>query len=146
MRPVRVRHYAIDQIMAIAKTTNDPDTKQKLAQHINDLATGSPSYGRLVYRIIAIALGAVAILAVVFAFVLLLNKKTVNAAFYTLGSAAIGALGGVFAAPSQSGGAAGPAPAGNGGAAGPAPAGNGGAAGPAPAGNGGAAGPAPAGS
>jgi len=55
------------------------------------------TFGRLVFRIIAIALGLVAILTVVFAFVLSSSGKTVEAAFYTLGASAIGGLSGVLA-------------------------------------------------
>jgi hypothetical protein len=55
------------------------------------------TFGRLVFRIIAIALGVVAISTVIFAFVLSNGDKTVNAAFYTLGASAIGGLSGVLA-------------------------------------------------
>jgi hypothetical protein len=63
-----------------------------------------------VYRLIAIALGLVALLVVVFAFILSLDDRTVESAFYSIGSAAIGALGGVFSPGEASGPAPGPAP------------------------------------
>ncbi len=98
MGPKRLRRYAIDQAIVVAK---DPDIdaalKRQLIQQMNDTAVGPSVYGRLVYRFIAIALGLVAVLVVVLSFALLLGKHTVDSAFYTLGSAAVGALGGVFA-------------------------------------------------
>jgi hypothetical protein len=96
--PRTLRRYAIDKAVEVAKDTsiNNP-TKAALLQYISSTAAGQSAYGRVVYRFIAIALGLVAILVVVFAFALLLGKHTVDSAFYTLGSAAIGALGGVFA-------------------------------------------------
>jgi hypothetical protein len=140
--PVRLRRYAIDQAVAVAQNPSiDPQTRDKIIQQISDIATGPSVYGRLVYRMIAVALGLVAVLAVVFAFVLLLNKHTVDAAFYTLGSAAVGALGGVFAPGGGTGqGAATPGGAGGQGAATPGGAGGQGAATPGGAGGQGAAG------
>ena len=98
-----LRRYALKQAIKVAKDPNiDPAIKGQLIQHMSDTAAQvcsrppSPAYGRLVYRLIAIALGLVAILSVVFSFVLLLGKHMVDSAFYTLGSAAVGALGGVF--------------------------------------------------
>lgn len=108
MGPKRLRRFAIEQAVAVAKDPDiQPAIKEKLLQHVTDTAIGPSVYGRLVYRVIAIALGLVAILVVVFAFVLLLDKHTIDSAFYTLGSAAVGALGGVFA-PHANGGAATP--------------------------------------
>jgi len=145
--PVRLRRYAIDQAVAVAQNPSiDPQSRDKIIQHISDIATGPSAYGRLVYRMIAVALGLVAVLAVVLAFILLLNKHTVDAAFYTLGSAAIGALGGVFApggtgqGTATPGGAAGQGTAPPGGAAGQGAAGPGDAAGGGAAAAGGAAG------
>ncbi len=66
-------------------------------QHALSTAGASAGFGKVVYRVIAVALGLVALLVVVFSFFLLLGKHTVDSAFYTLGSAAVGALGGVFA-------------------------------------------------
>jgi hypothetical protein len=109
MVPKTLRRYAIDQSIAVAKDPSiDPVLKNKLIQQLNETAVGPSVYGRLVYRFIAIALGLVAILVVVLSFVLLLNKHVVDSAFYTLGSAAVGALGGVFAPHSD--GAATPPP------------------------------------
>jgi hypothetical protein len=98
------RRYAIEQAMAVAGGINDEKTKADLVKHVLVTATGSSVYGRLVYRVIAFALGLVAILVVVFSFFLLLGGHSVNPAFWTLGSAAVGALGGVFAAPHGDGG------------------------------------------
>jgi hypothetical protein len=110
MAPKTLRRYAIDQAIAVAKDPQiDAATKDKLIQKLNETALGPSVYGRLVYRLIAIALGLVAVLVVVFAFILLLNKHMVESAFYTLGSAAVGALGGVFAP--HTNGAATPPPA-----------------------------------
>ena len=63
----------------------------------HDTARSNDPYGRLLFRIIAGALGVVAIGTVIFAFVLVHAGKTVDAAFYTLGASAIGGLGGVLA-------------------------------------------------
>jgi hypothetical protein len=105
-----LRRYALKQAIKVAKDPNiDPAIKGQLIQHMSDTAVAapaappSPAYGRLVYRLIAIALGLVAILSVVFSFVLLLGKHRVDSAFYTLGSAAVGALGGVFSPQNASG-------------------------------------------
>jgi len=96
--PSSLRRHAIDVAAEAARDPAiDQATKATLIQQVMDTASGPSVYGRLVYRLIAVALGLVAILVVVFSFVLLLTKHTVNAAFWTLGSAAIGALGGVFA-------------------------------------------------
>ncbi len=55
-------------------------------------------FGRLVYRIIAVSLGLVAVLVVIFAFVVQqTGHASIDAAFYALGSGAIGGLGGVLA-------------------------------------------------
>lgn len=93
-----LRRHTVDELLTIAK---DPQTsnelKGQIVEHVKDTALGSSIYGRLVYRFIAIALGLVALLVVVFSFALLLGGHTVDSAFYTLGSAAVGALGGVFA-------------------------------------------------
>lgn len=98
MIPSSLRRHAIDVAVEAARDPAiDQATKATLIQQVMDTASGQSVYGRLVYRVIAVALGLVAILVVVFSFVLLLTKHTVNAAFWTLGSAAIGALGGVFA-------------------------------------------------
>ena len=90
-----LRRYALKQAIKVAKDPNiDPAIKGQLIQHMSDTAVAAsaapspPAYGRLVYRLIAIALGLVAILSVVFSFVLLLGKHMVDSAFYTLGSAA----------------------------------------------------------
>jgi hypothetical protein len=97
-----LRRYALKQAIKVAKDPNiDPAIKGQLIQQMSDTAVAAPAvptpaYGRLVYRLIAIALGLVAILSVVFSFVLLLGQHKVDSAFYTLGSAAVGALGGVF--------------------------------------------------
>jgi hypothetical protein len=122
-----LRRYALKQAIKVAKDPNiDPAIKGQLIQHMSDTAAAAASsaaassaYGRLVYRLIAIALGLVAILSVVFSFVLLLGKHMVDSAFYTLGSAAVGALGGVFApqGPGSEGGAPGAGSAGAPGAA-----------------------------
>ena len=113
--PVRLRRYAIDQAVAIAQNPAiDAQTRDKIVQQINDIATGPSVYGRLVYRMITVALGLVATLAIVFAFVLLLGHHTVDSAFYALGSAAVGALGGVLA-PGGAGGQGTAAPGGAGG-------------------------------
>ena len=102
-RSLSLRRYAIDKAVTAARDPNiDAETKGKLLQFINDTAIGPSVYGRLVYRLIAISLGLVAILVVIFSFTLLLGKHLVDSAFYTLGSGAIGALGGVLAP--QSGG------------------------------------------
>ena len=105
-----LRRYALKQAIKVAKDPNiDPAIKCQLIQHMSNTAVAanavsrSPAYGRLVYRLIAIALGLVAILSVVFSFVLLLGKHRVDSAFYTLGSAAVGALGGVFSPLNASG-------------------------------------------
>ena len=96
--PKTLRRYALDQTVAVAKDSEiDPALKDKLIQQMNETAMGPSVYGRLVYRFIAIALGLVAILVVAFSFALLLGGHKVDSAFYTLGSAAVGALGGVFA-------------------------------------------------
>jgi hypothetical protein len=103
MGPTSLHRYALEQAIQVAKDPNiDPAIKDKLIQHMGDTAAAASTvaasaYGRLVYRLIAIALGLAAILTIVFSFVLLLGKHMVDSAFYTLGSAAIGALGGVFA-------------------------------------------------
>jgi hypothetical protein len=55
------------------------------------------TFGRLVFRIIAVALSLVALSTVILAFVLSKSGTTVNAAFYTLGASAIGGLSGVLA-------------------------------------------------
>jgi hypothetical protein len=95
--PKSLRHYAIDQIVAVAKEQSTDEAREKLMRQVNEIAIGPSVYGRLVFRFIAIGLGLVAVLVVVFSFALLLSKRTVDSAFYTLGSAAVGALGGVFA-------------------------------------------------
>jgi hypothetical protein len=122
-----LRRYALKQAIKVAKDPNiDLAIKGQLIQYMSDTATAvaapaarppSPAYGRLVYRLIAIALGLVAILSVVFSFVLLLGKHRVDSAFYTLGSAAVGALGGVFS-PQNASGEGPPGPGDAGGAAG----------------------------
>ena len=105
-----LRRYALKQAIKVAKDPNiDPAIKCQLIKHMSNTAISAPAaqpppaYGRLVYRLIAIALGLVAILSVVFSFVLLLGKHRVDSAFYTLGSAAVGALGGVFSPQHASG-------------------------------------------
>jgi len=109
MGPKGFRRFALEQAILVAKDPSiDPAIKSQLIQHISanavkSAAAASSAYGRLVYRIIVIALGLVAILTVVFSFFLLLGKHMVDSAFYTLGSGAIGALGGVFAHPDESG-------------------------------------------
>jgi hypothetical protein len=102
------RRYAVEQAMTVAGTIKDEETKADLVKHVLSTAATSSGYGRVVYRVIAAALGLVAILVVVFSFFLLLGGHPVNPAFWTLGSAAVGALGGVFAAPHGNGGAATP--------------------------------------
>jgi hypothetical protein len=103
MGPTSLHRYALKQAIQVAKDPNiDPAIKDQLIQHMSHTAAAASAvaasaYGRLVYRLIAIALGLAAILTIVFSFVLLLGKHMVDSAFYTLGSAAIGALGGVFA-------------------------------------------------
>ena len=109
MGPKSFRRFALEQAILVAKDPSiDPAIKSQLIQHmsanaVKSAAAASSAYGRLVYRIIVIALGLVAILTVVFSFFLLLGKHMVDSAFYTLGSGAIGALGGVFAHPDESG-------------------------------------------
>ena len=109
MGPKSFRRFALEQAILVAKDPSiDPAIKSQLIQQmsanaVKSAAVASSAYGRLVYRIIVIALGLVAILTVVFSFFLLLGKHMVDSAFYTLGSGAIGALGGVFAHPDESG-------------------------------------------
>jgi len=109
MGPIGFRRYALKQAILVAKDPSiDPAIKSQLIQHmsanaVKSAAAASSAYGRLVYRLIVIALGLVAILTVVFSFFLLLGKHMVDSAFYTLGSGAIGALGGVFAHPAEGG-------------------------------------------
>jgi hypothetical protein len=93
-----LRRHTVDQLLAMAKDPKtDANLKGQIVEHVKDTALGSSVYGRLVYRFIAIALGLVALLVVIFAFALLAGGHKVDSAFYTLGSAAVGALGGVFA-------------------------------------------------
>ncbi len=111
--------HALTQARKIAGDEKiDEGLRERLASQMMQVArtemTHPPSasigYGRLVYRLIAIALGLVALLVVVFAFILSLDGRTVESAFYSIGSAAIGALGGVFSPGEASGPAPGPAP------------------------------------
>ena len=98
MMVVRLRKYAIDKAIEIAQSSNiDPETKAVLLETVKETAIRPRQYGRLVYRMIAVGLGLVALLVVVLAFVLVLQNGDAPAAFYTLGSAAIGALGGALA-------------------------------------------------
>jgi hypothetical protein len=109
MGPIGFRRYALKQAILVAKDPSiDSAIKSQLIKHmsanaVKSSAAASSAYGKLVYRLIVIALGLVAILTVVFSFFLLLGKHTVDSAFYTLGSGAIGALGGVFAHPTDGG-------------------------------------------
>ena len=99
VRAVRLKRYAMDKQVEIARDDKIPaDLKAALIENMASTSSGASQYGRLVYRLIAIALGLVAVLVVILSFVLLLGgHKPVDSAFYTLGSAAVGALGGVFA-------------------------------------------------
>jgi hypothetical protein len=80
----------------------DADTKRMFIEELMTLAASRQRdrdrFGRAVYRLIALSLGSVAVLVVIFAFVVILTKHgSIDAAFYALGSAAVGALGGVLA-------------------------------------------------
>jgi hypothetical protein len=65
-------------------------------------STASTKYQGSIFFLIASFLGLIAVLVLVFALVLALSGHTPDAALYTLGSAAVGGLAGVFNSPSGS--------------------------------------------
>jgi hypothetical protein len=101
---IRTTQHAINKAKEIAQDKNiDQNLKPDLINQVMTLAATKvtttrtrPTYERFIYRIIVIALGLTAVLVVVLAFVLTQNGKTVEAAFYTIGSASIGVLGGAL--------------------------------------------------
>ncbi len=102
--PIRTTRYIIQAAERIAANESiDEDTRKRLVDSLMTLAGARQAknvdrFGRLVYRIIAVSLGLVAVLVVIFAFVVQqTGHASIDAAFYALGSGAIGGLGGVLA-------------------------------------------------
>jgi predicted phage tail protein len=99
--------FALHRASILAALGESTPQRDQVVQDLIDFASAHggdrsnermhDTFGRLVFRIIAIALAVVAISTVVFAFVLSNSGKTVEAAFYTLGASAIGGLSGVLA-------------------------------------------------
>lgn len=98
-----VAKFALHRAAILAMLTEPSPQREGLIKELmqfaktHDTARSNDPYGRLLFRIIGLALGTVAIGTVGLAFVLVLQGKTVNAAFYTLGASAIGGLAGVLA-------------------------------------------------
>lgn len=97
----------------ISHPTLSESARIQLAQQAMDVgktstsSTAQTKFQGSIFYLIAALLGLVAVLVIVFVLVLALNGKTIDAAFYALGSAAIGGLAGVFNAPSGSAGKSG---------------------------------------
>ena len=115
--PINVTKYAISEASKIASREGvGPQEQSAIAQQMLSLASGretataNTKYSGSIYFAIAGVLGAVAVLVVVFSLVLMLQGTDVNAAFYTLGSGAIGGLAGVFTTQATGGNNANPAP------------------------------------
>jgi hypothetical protein len=89
------------------KVAQDPGLQQQLQANpvtaLANLASSIPTSEVWVYRIVVIALGLVALAAVIGAIVLAAGDKDIPQILLALGSAAVGALAGLLApSPSQS--------------------------------------------
>jgi hypothetical protein len=99
--------FALHRASILAALSEATPQRDEVVKNLIDFADAHGSdrsnermqdtFGRLVFRIIAIALALVAISTVILAFVLSNSGTPVDAAFYTLGASAVGGLSGVLA-------------------------------------------------
>jgi hypothetical protein len=89
----------------LGKLKNDPDPRAALQAAGAKAAEQLPAYfqDKLLYRIAVIVLGSLALIAALGSIMLVLQGKTTPEVLVALGSAAVGALVGLFA-PSPAGG------------------------------------------
>lgn len=111
--PFNVTKFAIREASKIADIQGiDQQQEVTIAQQMLTLASSratsnaNPKYDGSIYFVLATVLGVAVVLVVVFSLVLMIQGKDINAAFYTLGSGAIGGLAGVFTSQAAGGNSA----------------------------------------